>query len=81
MQSALLAAGALMASLFLVCLCIQCYSNPPIELAGDTDGDGVLTVSDVVNVSSALLGIEPLDGLALIAADVDGNLELNISVK
>ena len=64
-----------------ILLYIQCFSDPSVELPGDLDGNGVVNMTDAVGTTNALLSTGSLDGLTLIATDLDENLELNISVE
>lgn len=42
-----------------------------VVIYGDTDGDGEISTFDLIDVKRALLGLAPLDGIAIMAANVD----------
>ena len=50
-----------------------------VIVTGDVNGDGRITVSDMIQVKAHLLESKPLEGVYAIAADVDGNGNLTIS--
>lgn len=42
-----------------------------VVIYGDTDGDGEISTFDLIDVKRALLGLAPLDDIAIMAANVD----------
>lgn len=48
------------------------------RVIGDPNGDGSINVVDVLTVVNHILGIEPLNGDALLCADCSGDQEINI---
>lgn len=46
---------------------------PPLPLAGDSDGDGGITVADALGVLRMAMGILPVSSLDIFRSDTDGN--------
>ena len=59
------------------CFCVMPYSNDTITaqfyMVGDIDFDGCITMSDSLSALHHYTGQTPLTGDALLAADVDGD--------
>jgi len=52
--------------------------SPRTSYGGDVDGDGDVTVLDVLAIVNDILHIIPLSGEALIAADCNGDGQINV---
>lgn len=52
--------------------------SPPTYYGGDVDGDGDVTVLDVLAVVNDILHLIPLNGEALLAADCNGDGAVNV---
>ena len=50
-----------------------------IVVTGDVNGDGRVTLTDMVQIRAHLLGRDILDGAALQAADLDGNGQITLT--
>ena len=53
--------------------------NPPDFQKGDTNGDGKVSLTDIVNIKRHILGIEVLTGNNLLAADANGDEKVSLS--
>ena len=47
------------------------FASGYVVVAGDINGDGAVTISDLIKLRNHLLGTGELTGLSLAAADVD----------
>ncbi len=50
-----------------------------IIVTGDVNGDGNISITDIVTVNNSLLGKKPLTGVYVDAADVDNNGKVTIT--
>ena len=59
------------------------FASGYVVVAGDVDGDGAVTISDLIRVRNHLLGTSELVGLSLAAADADrsGGVAINDLIR
>ena len=51
----------------------------PVAVAGDANGDGRVTITDMISIKSVLLGKSTLTGDAAKAADTNGDGKITIT--
>lgn len=54
-------------------------TTPPQYSKGDTNDDGKVSLTDIVNIKRHILGIEVLTGSNLLAADANGDEKISLS--